>query len=69
MIVEQYGEPDLFSEANDELMGSFIDLNDSVLDPIRDCDQFQDLIIRIHELDNMRRRKLYTDYYRIHKIE
>lgn len=64
MIVEEYGEPNLFENANEELMGSYVDLNDGVLDPIRDCDQFQDLIVRIHNLDNMRRRKIYERIYK-----
>ena len=69
MIVEEYGEPDIFEEANDELIGSFADLNSVHLDPVRDCDILEDLILRIHSLDNMRRRKLYSDYYRKHRIE
>ena len=60
MIVEKEGPPPLFEEANEELICRFADHYSGYFDPTRDWEIVQDLIVRIHQLDHMRRLKIYS---------
>ena len=60
MMVEKYGEPNLYSQANEELLDNMTDLLSIVDDPYFDKDVKNELIIKVRRMDNLRRRKLYS---------
>ena len=61
MIIEVNGEPDIFDDANQELMGAFADLFDGYFDRADD-ELKEELIIKVHQLDTRRRLKLYSEW-------
>lgn len=61
MITEVNGEPDVFEDANQELIGAFADLFDGYFDRADD-EIKEELIIKVHQLDARRRLKLYTKW-------
>ena len=56
-MIEIYDDPDLYEEANDTLIGSYIDLMEGNFNYIDNIDIVEELIHTIRTYDNKRRRK------------
>lgn len=61
-MIETIGDPDIFNEGNEVLMDTFVDLWDGTFDDFYDRDIKEELIIRLHQYDDMRRLKLYSSW-------
>jgi len=61
-MIETIGDPDIFNEGNEVLMDTFVDLWDGTFDDFYDQDIKEELIIRLHQYDDMRRLKLYSSW-------
>ena len=59
-MIEKYGEPNLYTQANEELLDDVTDLLSIMNDPYFDKDVKNELIIKVRRMDNLRRRKLYS---------
>jgi len=60
MMIEKYGEPNLYTQANEELLDDVTDLLSIMNDPYFDKHVKNELIIKVRRMDNLRRRKLYS---------
>ena len=61
-MIETIGDPNIFNEGNEVLMDTFVDLWDGTFDDFYDQDIKEELIIRLHQYDDMRRLKLYSSW-------
>ena len=61
-MIEIIGDPNIFNEGNEVLMDTFVDLWDGTFDDFYDQDIKEELIIRLHQYDDMRRLKLYSSW-------
>ena len=60
MMIEKYGDPNLYLQANEELLDNMTDLLSIMNDSYFDKDIKNELIIKVRRMDNLRRRKIYS---------
>ena len=58
-MIEKYSDPNLYEQANEELLDSFADLLSIMNQSYFNKDVKNELIIKVRRLDNLRRRKQY----------